>query len=117
MRKLAALLIAILVMLFACGNSESQAEDSRMDNSPEQPTTETAAKVSSGLSDTDPVQAQSAEHVVYYYFIESTDSNLPTGSVVVLPDILILAPTRSDIADAEFGIPGFMMPAKSASIW
>lgn len=88
MRKPAAFPIVISVLfLFACGDSEPQTEDVSIADSPEQLT-----------SETDPVQEQSAEPVVYYCFIESDGSDLPTGSVVVLPDILILAPTQSDIA-------------------
>lgn len=87
MNKPVAFLVAIIVLfLAACGNSESQTEDVSMDNPPEQPTVET-----------DPVQEQTIESIVYYYFIESDGSDLPTGSVVVLPDILTLAPTQSGI--------------------
>jgi hypothetical protein len=87
MRKLAVSLIAAQILfLVACGNSESQVEDVSIDNPPEQPVIES-----------DPVQEQSAEYVIYYFFIESDGSDLPTGSVVVLPDILILAPTQSGI--------------------
>ena len=87
MNKPVAFLVAIIVLfLAACGNSESQTEDVSMDNPPEQPTVES-----------DPVQEQTIESIVYYYFIESDGSDLPTGSVVVLPDILTLAPTQSGI--------------------
>jgi hypothetical protein len=34
--------------------------------------------------------------VVYYYFVDPTDNAFPEGSVVILPDSLILAPTPSD---------------------
>jgi len=97
MRKLAAFLIAILVLfLAACGNSESQTEDVTLDDPSEQPPLET-----------DPVQDRSAESVVYYYFIENDGSDLPAGSVVVLPDILTLAPTQSGftcVADPSVNI-------------
>ncbi len=87
MKKLAAFLIAILVLfLAACGNSESQTEDVSTEEPPVQPAVET-----------DPVQEPSAESVVYYYFMESDRGDLPDGSVVVLPDILTLAPTQSGI--------------------
>ena len=34
--------------------------------------------------------------VIYYYFVDPTDNAFPEGSVVILPDSLILAPTASD---------------------
>lgn len=97
MKDLAAFLIAILVLfLAACGNSESQAEDVNTEDPPEQPVVES-----------DPVQDSSAESVVYYYFIENDGSDLPAGSVVVLPDMLTLAPTQSGftcVADPSVNI-------------
>jgi hypothetical protein len=36
--------------------------------------------------------------MVYYYFVEIEGMSPPAGSVVILPDILILGPTLSDIA-------------------
>jgi hypothetical protein len=38
-----------------------------------------------------------AEPVIYYYFVEDPESAIPEGSVVILPDILILAPEVSDM--------------------
>lgn len=86
-----------MLLLVACGDSGSQAEAVRTEISQGQPSTETTAPASDELSDTDPGQVQSAESVVYYYFVESDGDDLPGGCVVVLPDILILAPTQSDI--------------------
>ena len=88
MRKLIAFPIAMLVLfLTACGNSESQVEDVSMDTPPDESAVEA-----------DPIQEQTIESVVYYYFIEINGSDMPKGTVVVLPDILILAPAQSDIS-------------------
>jgi hypothetical protein len=43
-----------------------------------------------------PTQQISAP-VVYYYFVNIKDETPPAGSVVILPNDLILAPTKSDI--------------------
>lgn len=91
MRKPALFLIAILVLfLVACGDSDPQTEDVSMDNPSDQP-----------IVEDDPEQELSAEYVIYFYFIESDGSDLPKGSVVVLPDILTLAPTQSGIIRAD----------------
>ncbi|RKZ09283.1 hypothetical protein DRQ25_06975 [Candidatus Fermentibacteria bacterium] len=85
MKKSVALLIAVPVLfLTACGNPEPQTEDISMDNPPEQPPLET-----------EPVEEHSEESVLYYSFLEIDGSELPTGRVVVLPDILILVPTST----------------------
>lgn len=38
-----------------------------------------------------------SERIVYYYFVTAGQSPLPEGSVVIMPDTYILAPTPSDI--------------------
>jgi hypothetical protein len=79
MKVSVALLIALSVLLLiACGNSGQQSEAISM-NFPSE-------------------EVLSPEPLVYYYFIESTYSNLPAGSVIVLPEILALAPAQSEIA-------------------
>ena len=85
MRMLIALQITIFVLfLAACGSSEPQTEDVSMDNPPEQPAVET-----------DPVEEHSEESVLYYSFLESDGREPPAGSVIILPDILILVPTST----------------------
>ena len=85
MRKFDALLIAIPVLfLAACGNSEPQTEDVSIADPSEQPTVETES-----------VEEHSEESVFYYSFLESDGSDLPMGSVTILPDILILVPTST----------------------
>jgi hypothetical protein len=44
---------------------------------------------------TDPSISMS-ERIVYYYFVTTTDLPHPEGSVVITPDVYILAPTWSD---------------------
>lgn len=85
MRKLVAFPVVIFVLfIFACGNSEPQMENVSIADSPEQPT-----------SETDQLEEQPEESVVYYSFLDIDGTELPTGSVVVLADILVLAPTST----------------------
>ena len=37
-----------------------------------------------------------SEQIVYYYFVTPAENPLPEGSVVIMPDTYILAPTLSD---------------------
>lgn len=37
--------------------------------------------------------------IIYYYFVTTTENPLPEGSVVILPDTYILAPTTADLID------------------
>src|SRR5512133_1060237 len=37
------------------------------------------------------------ERIVYYYFVTTAENPRPEGSVVIMPDTYILAPTLSDI--------------------
>ncbi len=37
-----------------------------------------------------------SERIVYYYFVPTAENPRPEGSVVIMPDTYILAPTRSD---------------------
>jgi len=47
---------------------------------------------------TESLTAQTPMPIVYYYFVVIEGPPLPVGSVVILPDILILGPTLSDTA-------------------
>ena len=40
---------------------------------------------------------QNSERIVHYYFVDTTKDIPPKGSVVIMPDTYILAPTSSDI--------------------
>jgi hypothetical protein len=44
------------------------------------------------------VPAQPSVPIVYYYFVAVESGTFPAGSVTILPDVLILAPTLSDMA-------------------
>jgi hypothetical protein len=41
--------------------------------------------------------SSSSERIVYYYFLSTTEDPFPEGSVVIMPDAYILAPTLSDM--------------------
>jgi len=70
-----------VLFLIACGNSEQQTEALSLNTSPE--------------------ETLPPEPLVYYYFVDSPDTDLPAGSVVILPDILALAPAESDVSPAS----------------
>ncbi len=46
---------------------------------------------------TDTVAEPPAAPIIYYFFVADPESAVPEGSVVILPEILILAPATSDI--------------------
>lgn len=52
-----------------------------------------------------------AAPILTYYFVEDPQSAVPEGGVVILPDILILAPEVSDIE------PGPVPPRRFALPW
>jgi hypothetical protein len=58
-----------------------------------EPTPTTACSLA---TDTPPMQADGP--IVYYYFVEVESESPPAGSVIILPEILILAPAQSDAA-------------------
>jgi hypothetical protein len=45
--------------------------------------------------------AESQVPIVYYYFASIPGNTFPTGSVVIVPDALILSPTLSDIPRSD----------------
>lgn len=47
------------------------------------------------------ITVPSAEHIVYYYFVDPREVPYPDASVVVMPETYILAPTTSDAAFAS----------------
>jgi hypothetical protein len=63
-----------------------------------QPATETAPPTSTKPPATRTPAAQSSLPIVYYYFVAVESHTFPAGSVVILPDILVLGPTLSDKA-------------------
>jgi hypothetical protein len=58
--------------------------------------TDTPSPLLSPLSPTD-ISSQTSDKIVYYYFVDITKDVPPEGSVVIMPDAYILAPTLSDI--------------------
>jgi hypothetical protein len=61
------------------------------------PTTEIPSPAPSDLPASDTSTPQPLAPIVYYYFVPE-DESPPAGSVVILPDILILGLTQSDVA-------------------
>lgn len=56
------------------------------------------------------ITVPSAEQVIYYYFVDPKETTFPAGSIVVIPQAYILAPTLSDAALA----PGAATNLRSA---
>ena len=44
------------------------------------------------------ITVPSAEQVIYYYFVVPKETTFPAGSIVIMPEAYILAPTLSDAA-------------------
>ena len=90
----------ILPVLFlcACNLTQSQTKTVEPTTPPPQPTTAVATPVLSKPSTTSTAPAQPPVPVIYYYFVAIAGNTYPAGSVVILPDILVLAPELSNIA-------------------
>jgi hypothetical protein len=58
--------------------------------------TDTPSPILSPLPPTD-TSLPSSEKIVYYYFVDIAKGVPPEGSVVIMPDVYILAPTLSDM--------------------
>lgn len=44
--------------------------------------------------------APGSTQIIYYYFVTTAENPLPEGSVVILPDTYILAPTTAELVDS-----------------
>jgi hypothetical protein len=64
------------------------------------PATEIPSPTPTELPITDTPTPQTAAPIVYYYFVAEGETP-PAGSVVILPDILILGPTLSDAVSSS----------------
>ena len=67
-------------------------------NTPKPTNTPEPSPTPANLHATDTPPAQPPVPIVYYYFVAIEGKSPPAGSVVILPDVLILGPTLSDIA-------------------
>lgn len=91
-------LIPLFLCLLACIPQpiQSTATDSPATNTPVTPTltpppspTQTPART---------ITVPSADQIIYYYFVDPKETSFPAGSIVVMPQAYILAPTLSDAA-------------------
>ncbi|MCJ7622924.1 MAG: hypothetical protein MUO76_05440, partial [Anaerolineaceae bacterium] len=82
-------LIVLLVLLTGCNLPLLQSDIEPVADAPTDIPTDTP---------TESPTAQPPVPIVYYYFVAIEDTSPPAGSVVILPDVLILGPTLSDIA-------------------
>jgi hypothetical protein len=99
MKRLIPLLVVLLAMFFvACNFIRSLSENTITPTSLEQPATETVFLTPTNPNATATPSALTPLPIVYYYFVAIEGKSPPAGSVVILPDVLILGPTLSDIA-------------------
>jgi hypothetical protein len=97
MKKLMLWIVALLPMfLTGCNVGGARTETVVPSPSPVQPTPAITASISPQPSTTGTPLPQSFQPVVYYHFVATASDAIPTGSVVILPDVLVLAPTQSD---------------------
>ena len=103
MKKNLLVLPLILFMLSGCGVPATPVPESTktMAPAPSSAPLSTATLLPSETPQsatpyTDP-SIPNSEQIVYYYFVTSAENPLPEGSVVILPDTYILAPTFSDL--------------------
>jgi hypothetical protein len=124
--RLLLLAAGLALILVACGAAPSLTENSITATPPAQPTAETVTPTPAKQHPTDTLPAQptaqpttQATHtasplptaqptaestalppvpIVYYYFVAVESNTYPAGSVVILPDILILGPALSEIS-------------------
>ena len=90
----------LLLILSACGAPATPILELTPTASPVTPVLESTPTAPSASptpsSFTDP-SIPISERIVHYYFVTPTENPLPAGSVVVMPDTYILAPTPSDL--------------------
>lgn len=99
MKRFVPLLAALCaISLIACGPAREPTEMAMTATSQEQPATETAAPTPTTPPPTETPTVPPAVPIVYYYFVAVEGKTFPAGSVVILPDILILGPTLSETA-------------------
>jgi spore germination protein GerM len=93
---------AAVLFLIACNLIGSLAQNATPTTLPEQPTMGTPTPTPTTLPPTTlPATAtptvQPRELILYYYFVDTEVKSLPAKSVVILPDILVLAPVQAAI--------------------
>ena len=96
MRRLSIVLAVVTAVISAaCGGADPQSESAGDATRPEQ--TDTAS----------PEPSTEDTQIVYYYFLEDPEGDLPGGSAIMLPDILVLSPALTDpvpLTDTASGI-------------
>lgn len=99
MKKFLLLLSIIpIVLLLSCSPNGLQTEISLTSTPQKEPATEAALPTPTNPTITDTPEPPTSMPIVYYYFVAIESNTFPAGSVVILPDILVLGPTTSDIA-------------------
>ena len=87
-----------ILFLFSCNRTGQPAEDATITTPLEHPATVIASPSTASLKTTDTPTAYPDLPIVYYYFVAIKSNTFPAGSVVILPDVLVLGPTLSEIA-------------------
>jgi hypothetical protein len=87
MKKKLLVFMVIIFVLTACGVPGTPVLESTMTAPPASPTPLPFTATPTPTSN----------QIIYYYFVMPAETPLPEGSVVIMPDTYILAPTRSDL--------------------
>src|SRR4030042_4724845 len=87
-----------ILFLFSCNRTGQPAEDATITTPLEHPATVIASPSPASLKTTDTPLTYPDPPIVYYYFVAIKSNTFPAGSVVILPDVLVLGPTLSEIA-------------------
>lgn len=97
-KKIPLCVIVLPIILAACNLTRSVAENPVSTSTSEQPASQSASSTPATLQATSAPTTQAQMPIVYYYFVAVASKSAPAGSVVILPNELILGPTLSDIA-------------------
>ena len=95
-RLISCLINGIALFAIACRLTAGLTGNTITATPTEQPATETASPTPTNPPPTITPTALPPIPIVYYYFVAIESNTYPAGSVVILPEVLILGPTLSD---------------------
>ena len=90
----------LAVLSIACNLATSLTESAVTATPSLQPVTETRLPTLTSLPATQTPTPQPTKPIVYYYFVDPESESPPAGSVVIFQDLLILGPTKTDVASS-----------------
>ena len=98
MKSTIPMLMAILALFLAACNLTGALAGTAAPVPSEQPDPGTVVPLPSAEPTDDAAPTPSSMPIVYFYFVPIAGNTFPAGSVVIVPDVLILGPTLSDIS-------------------